>query len=151
MSAADALQFELGAGPCLRAWDTVNTLIAAYGLARIVLSLPSAFKNLRDTTGRPLIPSGSGGPMNVIGVGSVVAAGQIEECRYFGLLDEAGIAFEGVAEALRAPGVDVRLFGKPESFARRRMGVALATAEDIETARERALAAAARVKPVSGK
>jgi len=69
----------------------------------------------------------------------------------YGQLDEAGIAFEGVAEALRAPGVDLRLFGKPESFARRRMGVALAVAEDIATARARALAAAAKVRPVSGK
>jgi phosphoribosylglycinamide formyltransferase 2 len=69
----------------------------------------------------------------------------------YGQLDEAGIAFEGVAEALQVPGADVRLFGKPESFARRRMGVALATADDIDTARERALEAAAKVKPVSGK
>jgi phosphoribosylglycinamide formyltransferase 2 len=69
----------------------------------------------------------------------------------YGQLDEAGIAFEGVAEALQVPGADVRLFGKPESFARRRMGVALATADDIATARDRALAAAAKVKPVSGK
>jgi len=69
----------------------------------------------------------------------------------YGQLDETGIAFEGVAEALQVPGADVRLFGKPESFARRRMGVALATADDIATARERALAAAAKVKPVSGK
>jgi phosphoribosylglycinamide formyltransferase 2 len=69
----------------------------------------------------------------------------------YGQLDEAGIAFEGVAEALRVPGVDVRLFGKPESFARRRMGVALAVADEIETARARALEAAAKVKPVSGK
>ncbi|MBB6134725.1 phosphoribosylglycinamide formyltransferase 2 [Massilia aurea] len=68
----------------------------------------------------------------------------------YGQLDEAGIAFEGVAEALQVPGADVRLFGKPESFARRRMGVALATAGDIATARERALAAAAKIKPVSG-
>jgi len=68
----------------------------------------------------------------------------------YGQLDEAGIAFEGVAEALQVPGADVRLFGKPESFARRRMGVALATADDIATARERALEAAAKVKPVSG-
>jgi len=68
----------------------------------------------------------------------------------YGQLDEAGIAFEGVAEALQVPGADVRLFGKPESFARRRMGVALATADDIATARERALAAAAKIKPVSG-
>jgi phosphoribosylglycinamide formyltransferase 2 len=69
----------------------------------------------------------------------------------YGQLDETGIAFEGVAEALQVPGADVRLFGKPESFARRRMGVALATADDIATARERALASAAKVKPVSGK
>jgi phosphoribosylglycinamide formyltransferase 2 len=42
----------------------------------------------------------------------------------------------------------VRLFGKPESFARRRMGVALASAVDIDTARERAKSAAAKVRPV---
>jgi len=69
----------------------------------------------------------------------------------YGQLDEAGIAFEGVAEALRVPGSDIRLFGKPESFARRRMGVALATAVDVDTARQRALDAAGKVKPVPGK
>ena len=68
----------------------------------------------------------------------------------YGQLDEAGIAFEGVAEALRVPGSDIRLFGKPESFERRRMGVALATAPDIDTARQRALEAAGKVRPVSG-
>src|SRR3569833_80405 len=39
----------------------------------------------------------------------------------YGRLEEPSIAFEGVDEALRVRGVDVRLFGKPESFARRRM------------------------------
>jgi phosphoribosylglycinamide formyltransferase 2 len=68
----------------------------------------------------------------------------------YGQLEEAGIAFEGVFDALRVPGADIRLFGKPESFARRRMGVALATADDIDTARARALEAAGKVKPVSG-
>jgi phosphoribosylglycinamide formyltransferase 2 len=58
------------------------------------------------------------------------------------------IAFEGVADALLQPGTDIRLFGKPESFARRRMGVALAAAADVDTARERAKAAAAKVRPV---
>jgi phosphoribosylglycinamide formyltransferase 2 len=67
----------------------------------------------------------------------------------YGQLDAKGIAFEGVAEALRVPGVDLRLFGKPESFARRRMGVALATANDIDTARQRAKEAAGKVKPVT--
>jgi phosphoribosylglycinamide formyltransferase 2 len=68
----------------------------------------------------------------------------------YGQLEGKGIAFEGVAEALRVPGVDLRLFGKPESFERRRMGVALATANDIDTARRRAKEAAAEVKPVLG-
>lgn len=60
-----------------------------------------------------------------------------------------GIAFEGVADALGVPGVDIRLFGKPESFARRRMGVALAAAGDIDTARRNAKEAAAKVKPIA--
>jgi phosphoribosylglycinamide formyltransferase 2 len=67
----------------------------------------------------------------------------------YGGLDAAGIAFDGVADALAIPGVDVRLFGKPRSFARRRMGVALAVAADIDTARKRARDAAALVKPVT--
>ena len=66
----------------------------------------------------------------------------------YGQVDGVGIAFEGVAEALTIPGTDIRLFGKPESFARRRMGVVLASADDIGTARERARQAAALVKPV---
>ncbi|WP_376767280.1 hypothetical protein [Paludibacterium denitrificans] len=61
-----------------------------------------------------------------------------------------GIAYEGLAEALAVPGADIRLFGKPESFVRRRMGVAVVRAEDVETARSRAQQAAALVKPVKG-
>ena len=68
----------------------------------------------------------------------------------YGGMDAKGIAFEGVAEALSVPGADLRLFGKPESFERRRMGVALARAHDIEQARERAREAAAKVRPVAG-
>ena len=69
----------------------------------------------------------------------------------YGQHDAAGIGFEGVAEALRIPGTDLRLFGKPESFSHRRMGVALAAAADIDTARRHAKAAAACVKPVLAK
>jgi phosphoribosylglycinamide formyltransferase 2 len=69
----------------------------------------------------------------------------------YGQMDAKGIAFEGVAQALRVPGADIRLFGKPASFARRRMGVALATAGDVGTARARATEAAAKVKPVPGR
>jgi phosphoribosylglycinamide formyltransferase 2 len=66
----------------------------------------------------------------------------------YGQHEAVGIAFEGVADALAVPGSDIRLFGKPQSHARRRMGVALATAEDVETARRHAKEAASRVKPV---
>lgn len=66
----------------------------------------------------------------------------------YGQHDAKGIAFDGVAQALALPGTDIRLFGKPESFARRRMGVALATADDVDAARQLAKEAAARVKPV---
>jgi len=67
----------------------------------------------------------------------------------YGGLDEAGIAFEGVREALAVPDSDLRLFGKPESFKKRRMGVAVATGGDIREARERAKAVASAVRPVS--
>lgn len=66
----------------------------------------------------------------------------------YGGFDGAPITYEGVADALRIPQTDVRLFGKPEAFTRRRMGVALAYGEDIEGCRERAKRAAACVKPV---
>ena len=68
----------------------------------------------------------------------------------YGGMDAQGIAFEGVAEALSVPGADLRLFGKPEAFERRRMGVALARGADVDLARERARTAAACVKPVAG-
>ena len=69
----------------------------------------------------------------------------------YGDLEESGIAFEGIAEALRVPESDLRLFGKPESFSRRRMGVALANGQDTGQARVRAKECASRVKPISGK
>ncbi|MBO9513817.1 MAG: formate-dependent phosphoribosylglycinamide formyltransferase [Variovorax sp.] len=65
----------------------------------------------------------------------------------YGGMDAKGIAFDGVAQALAVPGTELRLFGKPESFARRRMGVALAHAADVDTARRNAKEAASRVKP----
>src|SRR5690606_7144671 len=68
----------------------------------------------------------------------------------YGQHDAQPIAFEGVADALQIEGSDVRLFGKPESYARRRMGVALAHADDVQTARQRARAAASCIKPVVG-
>ncbi|MHB1115731.1 formate-dependent phosphoribosylglycinamide formyltransferase [Sideroxydans sp.] len=65
----------------------------------------------------------------------------------YGQMDEKGIAFKGVEDALRVPGADIRLFGKPEAFMRRRMGVALATGSDTDEARQRAKLAASKVIP----
>ncbi|MBU3725751.1 MAG: formate-dependent phosphoribosylglycinamide formyltransferase [Burkholderiaceae bacterium] len=68
----------------------------------------------------------------------------------YGGLEAKGIGFLGVDEALRVHGTDIRLFGKPESFKKRRMGVALASGKDTDQARERAKTAAGLVRPVSG-
>ena len=67
----------------------------------------------------------------------------------YGGVDATGIVFEGVDDALRVPHTDIRLFGKPESFVKRRMGVVLAFDADVEVARKRAKAAAACVKPTA--
>ena len=66
----------------------------------------------------------------------------------YGGLEEQAIAFAGVDEALRVPQSDLRLFGKPESFPKRRMGVALANGVDTAEARARAKLAASRVIPI---
>ncbi|MDD4978392.1 MAG: formate-dependent phosphoribosylglycinamide formyltransferase [Gallionella sp.] len=66
----------------------------------------------------------------------------------YGQHEAVGIAFKNVAEAMRVPESDIRLFGKPESFTRRRMGVALSTGSDTDQARERAKLAASKVIPV---
>ena len=66
----------------------------------------------------------------------------------YGGVDAAGIAFDGVADALAVPESDLRLFGKPESFVKRRMGVAVATGKDTDEARSRAKLAAGKVKPI---
>ncbi|APW44343.1 formate-dependent phosphoribosylglycinamide formyltransferase [Rhodoferax saidenbachensis] len=65
----------------------------------------------------------------------------------YGGVEAHGIVFDGVADALQVPNTDIRLFGKPESFTKRRMGVALAFDADVEVARTNAKLAASRVKP----
>ena len=66
----------------------------------------------------------------------------------YGGIEAQAIRYEGVAEALAEPGTDLRLFGKPESFVKRRMGVALATDVSVDQARAKALrvSGAIRVK-----
>lgn len=65
----------------------------------------------------------------------------------YGAVESNNLQYDGLEAALSVPGSDVRLFGKPESFARRRMGVALAVGKDTDEARARAKLAASLVKP----
>ena len=65
----------------------------------------------------------------------------------YGGVDAKGLVFDGVDAALRVPNTELRLFGKPEGFVKRRMGVALAFDADVDAARGRAKQAAACVKP----
>ena len=65
----------------------------------------------------------------------------------YGGVDAQGPVFDGVDAALRVPNTELRLFGKPESFKKRRMGVALAFDADVAVARARAKESAACVKP----
>ena len=62
-----------------------------------------------------------------------------------GGIDAKDVIYEGLAQALSVPDSEVRLFGKPEAFISRRMGVALASAEQIETARFKAVKAASLI------
>jgi len=66
----------------------------------------------------------------------------------YGGMNETAISFEGVEEALAVQGSEIRLFGKPESFEQRRMGVAIASGADIDEARGRARLSASKVKPM---
>ncbi|MBI3561817.1 MAG: formate-dependent phosphoribosylglycinamide formyltransferase [Gammaproteobacteria bacterium] len=65
----------------------------------------------------------------------------------YGRFDAKGIVFDGVAQALAVPNTDLRLFGKPESFKQRRMGVALAFGDTLEDCRRRAKLAASTLTP----
>ena len=67
----------------------------------------------------------------------------------YGGMEARGIAFEGLGRALAVPGAELRLFGKPESFRKRRMGVGLARGRDVAEARERAAKVVSLVRPVA--
>ena len=62
-----------------------------------------------------------------------------------GGIDAKGVVYEGLAQALAVGDSEIRLFGKPEAYVNRRMGVALAGAETVDEARNRAVKAAALV------
>jgi len=68
----------------------------------------------------------------------------------YGGFDGSPISYQGVDQALQVPQTEIRLFGKPQSFVKRRMGVALAYGKHVDEARDRAKQAASYVKPEQG-
>jgi len=64
----------------------------------------------------------------------------------YGGHDCDAISFENIPKALAEQGIDIRLFGKPQSFKKRRMGVILAHADDIQQARNKAQQARSQIK-----
>lgn len=65
----------------------------------------------------------------------------------YGGVDGENMVYDNLQAALAVPESDLRLFGKPVSFVRRRMGVALANGKTVQQARERARLAASLVQP----
>jgi phosphoribosylglycinamide formyltransferase 2 len=59
--------------------------------------------------------------------------------------DSRAVRYQGLSEALAEPDTQLRLFGKPEVHGERRMGVALALADTIDQAVEKAKSAASRI------
>lgn len=64
----------------------------------------------------------------------------------YGGVESEAPSYAGLAQALAVPEADVRIFGKPVAHEHRRMGVAVATAEGVDEARDRARAAAAAIR-----
>ncbi|MHA3115491.1 formate-dependent phosphoribosylglycinamide formyltransferase [Acinetobacter sp. ANC 4635] len=60
-------------------------------------------------------------------------------------VDDSNLSFGNLQNVLAQPNTDLRLFGKPEGFKRRRMGVVTARAESTDQAREIAQQAAQSV------
>jgi len=57
-------------------------------------------------------------------------------------IDATDFFYMGLNDALTVPDSEIRLFGKPEALVNRRMGVAIATADSCENAKQKAITAA---------
>jgi phosphoribosylglycinamide formyltransferase 2 len=107
------------------------------GMVTLISQFPNEFElHLRAVLGLPIPSIELAGPS----ASAVILASE----------ESDSVAYHGVADALAlgAAGnpVDVRIFAKPKALKNRRMGVALARSDSIESAVERAKAAAARVR-----
>ena len=91
-------------------------------------TMATQFQNEFDLHARAILGLPVNTALHSIGASAVI----------YGNMDAKGISFSGLEQALKDPDTDLRLFGKPEAFTRRRMGVALARADDTDSARQKA-------------
>jgi len=103
-----------------------------------MVTMASQYQNEFELHARAILGLPVSTEMNVDAAASAVI---------YGAMGEKGIAFEGIDAALQDAQTDLRLFGKPEAFERRRMGVALAYSNSCDDARRRATHAAEQVTP----
>jgi phosphoribosylglycinamide formyltransferase 2 len=107
------------------------------GMVTLISQFPNEFElHLRAVLGLPIPSIELAGPS----ASAVILASE----------ESDSVAYDGVADALAlgtaGNPVDVRIFAKPKALKSRRMGIALARSDSIESAVERAKAAAARVR-----
>lgn len=106
------------------------------GMVTMVTQRQSEF----DLHARAILGLPVSADMNSAGASAVILGG----------IDAKAVRYEGLQAALSVPDTEVRLFGKPESFVSRRMGVALAaSADSIADARAKAVKAAGLIRVVS--
>jgi phosphoribosylglycinamide formyltransferase 2 len=98
-------------------------------------TMATQFQNEFDLHARAILGLPVNTALHSIGASAVI----------YGGMDAEGISFSGLENALADPDVDLRLFGKPEAYLRRRMGVTLARADDTDSARKKAKQAADKI------
>ncbi len=105
------------------------------GMVTMITQMQSEFElHVRAILGLPVNTA-----MRNTGASAVILGG----------IDSTKVAYSGLERALSVEGSELRLFAKPEAFVKRRMGVALASADTIAKAREKAVTVAAAVKVIN--
>jgi phosphoribosylglycinamide formyltransferase 2 len=97
-----------------------------------MVTMATQFQNEFDLHARAILGLPVDTALHSIGASAVI----------YGGMDAKGVLFSGLEKALSDPDTDLRLFGKPEAYVHRRMGVALARAKDTDSARKKAKQAA---------
>jgi phosphoribosylglycinamide formyltransferase 2 len=102
-----------------------------------MVTMVTQFQNEFDLHARAILGLPVNTALHSVGASAVI----------YGGIDARGISFSGLEKALADPDTDLRLFGKPEAYLRRRMGVTLARADDTDSARLKAKQAADAITP----